>query len=74
MSRCFPLAVLPLAVLLIAGASLPCERTLAQSGAYRPIQGEPHPEVVLPSIEDQRAVALSQFRGKKVLLIHFASW
>lgn len=36
--------------------------------------GEVHPNFVLPNIEDGSAVALSQFRGKKVLLIHFASW
>ncbi len=36
--------------------------------------GEAHPNFVLPNIDDGSVVALSQFRGKKVLLIHFASW
>ena len=36
--------------------------------------GEPHVEVRLPTIERDRTVALSDFRGKKVLLIEFASW
>ncbi|MEM7559036.1 MAG: hypothetical protein AAF394_07920 [Planctomycetota bacterium] len=42
--------------------------------SYSPKVGQAHPDFVLPSIEDGSAVALSQFRGKKVLLIHFASW
>lgn len=41
---------------------------------YRPIEGQPHPDFVLPSIDDQHLVQLSGFRGKKVLLLHFASW
>ena len=41
---------------------------------YRPRVGEPHPDFVLPNIEDGKLTALSQFRGKKVLLMHFASW
>ena len=41
---------------------------------YQPKVGELHPEIVLPNIENQESVALSSFRGKKVLLIHFASW
>lgn len=36
--------------------------------------GEPHPDFLLPRIDDRKAVSLSDFRGKKVLLIHFASW
>lgn len=36
--------------------------------------GDFYPPVVLPSLDGKRAVALSQFAGKKVLLIQFASW
>ena len=39
-----------------------------------PQVGQPHPEFVLPSIGDGTPVSLSEFRGKKVLLIQFASW
>ncbi len=46
----------------------------AAAGSYRPKVGKPHPPIVLPTIEHDRAVALSDFRGKKVLLVHFASW
>ena len=41
---------------------------------YSPRVGELHGELVLPNIADGAPVALSDFRGKKVLLIHFASW
>lgn len=41
---------------------------------YEPVVGDVHPDFVLPAIDDQRRVALSDFRGKKVVLIHFASW
>ncbi len=41
---------------------------------YSPRVGQLHPDFILPNIADRRGVSLSQFRGKKVLLIHFASW
>ena len=44
------------------------------AGDYAPRVGSPHPDFTLPNLEDGRPVSLSQFRGKKVLLIHFASW
>ena len=36
--------------------------------------GDRHPPIVLPSLDGKRTLALSQFAGKKVLLIQFASW
>jgi hypothetical protein len=42
--------------------------------AYAPAVGEPHPNITLPSIETRQAISLSDYRGKKVLLAHFASW
>jgi len=41
---------------------------------YRPVVGEPHPDFVLPRIDDGKPLKLSDFRGTKVLLVHFASW
>ena len=38
------------------------------------VVGKPHPGFVLPSVIDRKPISLSQFRGRKVLLIHFASW
>lgn len=41
---------------------------------YTPKVGQPHPEFVFPNIETGKAVSLKDYRGKKVLLFHFASW
>ena len=35
--------------------------------------GEMHPDFSLPDVEDKQ-VQLTAYRGKKVLLFHFASW
>lgn len=40
---------------------------------YNPSKG-PHPDFILPSIDGGDAIQLSKYRGKKVLLLHFASW
>ena len=41
---------------------------------YSPKVGRPHPDFTLPNIADRTPVSLSQYRGKKVLLLQFASW
>lgn len=41
---------------------------------YAPRIAERHGDFTLPAISDGKSVSLSQFRGKKVLLIQFASW
>ena len=46
----------------------------AHAEGYAPQVGRSHPDLVLPSLTDRTPVSLSQFRGRKVLLIHFASW
>lgn len=46
----------------------------AQAEEYSPQIGRRHADFTLPNIEDGKPVSLSQFRGQKVLLIHFASW
>ncbi|MHC4512048.1 MAG: peroxiredoxin family protein [Planctomycetota bacterium] len=53
-----------------------CLCSVAASGAaaYSPRVGELHPDFTLPNIVDGAPVSLSQFRGQKVLLVHFASW
>lgn len=43
-------------------------------GAAPPRVGERHPDFTLPNLADGKAVSLSDYRGKKVLLIQFASW
>jgi peroxiredoxin len=46
----------------------------ARAPSYAPKVGEKHPDFTLPRINDGAPVSLSNFRGKKVLLIQFASW
>ena len=58
---------------LICGC-LSLASTVTSGAGYAPEVGQPHPEFVLPKISDRQSVSLAQFRGKKVLLIQFASW
>ena len=46
----------------------------AQVTSYAPKVGQAHPDFILPSVDDGKPIELSSFRGKKVLLMHFASW
>ena len=54
--------------LLLAGASE------GSAAPYSPQVGRSHPDFTLPSIANGKPIALSHFRGRKVLLVHFASW
>jgi hypothetical protein len=36
--------------------------------------GQVYPQIVLPSLDGKQPIALSEFRGKKVILIEYASW
>jgi hypothetical protein len=46
----------------------------ADAQGYAPKVGERHPDFTLPRLGNRAPVSLSDFRGKKVLLIQFASW
>ena len=46
----------------------------ASAQPYAPKVGQRHPDFTLPRIDDRAPVSLSDFRGKRVLLIQFASW
>ena len=50
------------------------EKPNAEPATYKPVVGKLHPDFQLPGIVDGKPVRLSDFRGKKVLLAHFASW
>ncbi len=60
-------------LLLIFGLFFP-ETAMTAAQSYPPQVGTMHPDFVLPEIDSRQPVSLSQFRGKKVLLINFASW
>ena len=46
----------------------------AAGSLAKPVVGEAHPEFTLRSAETGKPASLSDFRGKKVLLIHWAGW
>ncbi len=61
--------------LTLAACGISLGSTLCASAAsYAPKVGERHPDFTLPTIGDRTPVSLSNFRGKKVLLIQFSSW
>ena len=61
------LALAACGILLRASAGAP-------AASYAPKVGQRHPDFTLPTIGDRTPVSLSSYRGKKVLLIQFASW
>ncbi len=61
------LHILPTACLLMLAQG-------AWAAPYPPKVGQPHPQIILPTLDGERVIALSTFRGRKVLLVHFASW
>ena len=63
-----------LALALAACGMILGSTTRASAASYAPKVGETHPDFTLPRIDDGAPVSLSNFRGKKVLLIQFASW
>lgn len=62
------------AIISVAAILLLASDSHAQVANYSPKVGEPHADFILPSIDDGTAIQLSAYRGKKVLLMHFASW
>lgn len=62
------------ATLALLGLVLYGSQRTAFAQSYRPQVGQRHPLVTLPRIDTGEPVSLSDYRGKKVLLIHFASW
>lgn len=60
--------VFSIALLLIA------LRGVHVAGAAPPQLGERHSDFTLATISDGKPVSLSDYRGRKVLLIQFASW
>lgn len=66
--------VVPAIFCTIAAIFMVTHETHAQVSKYAPKVGEPHADFILPSIDDGKPLQLSDYRGKKVLLMHFASW
>ena len=56
-------------LLAIAAPTAAAQR---DAGVFR--QGQPLPNLELPTIDGERTINLADLSGKKVLLIQFASW
>ncbi len=70
---------LPLAASLLVTTSLALAIAAAPSRAGEPpaigtAVGQTHPDLVLPRASGEGYLRLSDYRGKKVFLFHFASW
>ena len=63
-------ALMPLCVCLTL---MPSPARADQEPTIGTAVGEAYPDLVLPTLAGKN-VRLSDYRGKKVLLIHFASW
>jgi hypothetical protein len=61
-------------LILVAAASIYASVGPTYAAGYSPRVGAPHAGFTLPSANGPKAVSLADFRGKKVLLLHFASW
>ena len=59
---------------LVAATALAAVLSPAVGGPPRLQEGEPFPNLVLPSMTDGRPMSLADFRGRKVILHVFASW
>ncbi len=59
-------------VLLIATSWMLAGVSFAER--YAPTVGQVHQDFRLPRIDNRKPVSLSDYRGKRVLLIQFASW
>jgi len=55
-------------------ASLCSVGTASVAEDFHPRVGQVYPDFTLPSLAGGSPISLSQFRGRKVLLVHFASW
>lgn len=60
--------------LLLAAACLVWSTHHAPAGPAQTAVGEPFPDLVFPTVDGESTVRLSDHRGKRVLLIEFASW
>jgi hypothetical protein len=60
--------------LLLAMPILLATGTPSRAAPYAPKIGQRHADFTLPDIATGKPISLSDFRGKKVLLIQFASW
>lgn len=61
-------------ILILLFAGLVCCSPSPSLAEYKIKVGEPHPDFLLPRIDNGEPMSPKSFLGKKVLLINFASW
>jgi hypothetical protein len=61
-----------IALACLFGVASPTASAQRGGGVFR--QGQPLPDLELPTIDGKRTINLADLGGKKVLLIQFASW
>ena len=59
---------------LVVAAGALFGTTNLEAATYRPVVGEPFPDLELPSLKDGALLSVSAFRGQKIILHVFASW
>jgi len=72
--RVHGICTVALSVVFVAFGAATSNSQESQPQTYRPKVGELHDDFCLPQIGTSNPVSLSDFRGTKVLLMHFASW
>ena len=73
MASCFPITARCQSETSESATQSPTELALKYAGK----NAKPktlHPDFILPLIDGAETLQLSQYRGQKVLLLHFASW
>ena len=59
----------------LAGLALGLIVCAAPATATPPLEvGQPFPDLVLPALADGQPLSIADYRGKKVVLLVFASW
>ena len=80
MNSIVPPMLIPGLLALCLGWATPCAAAstsgdeLAIPARPRPAVGKSFGQLVLPTLDGSRSVSLDVYRGRKVLLIEFASW
>ena len=59
---------------LVAALALCASAPAALAQDRRPQLGDPYPEFSFPTLDGERTISLSSLRGKRLLLVQFASW
>ena len=69
-----PILLLLLA-LIVTASTVSAQRNRGDRYAHLGFKtGEAFPDILLPDVESGKLRSLKEFRGKKIVVLHFASW